>query len=143
MSKNNADLFEFFNKMNQGNIDFVDQMSDDDVKKISPYVLLMWHPVDKAAKPIHTLSVAHVVTDKVFSLSKHPRLLLKLFIAANGGISKTRYEFKKLKKAECPKVEMIAKFYNVSLSNAIEYSEILTDDEIGEITKLFESRNLS
>jgi hypothetical protein len=138
---NNSDLFDFFNKMNAGDLSHVDDMSDEEVKKLSPYVLLMWQPTDKAVRPIHTLSVAHTVPDKVFSLSKHPRLLLKLFIAANGGISRTRYAFKKQGKAEkTPEIDMIAKFYNVTHSDAAEYKEVLTKEEVAQITKFFENR---
>jgi len=128
--------------MNAGDLDYVDQMSDEEVKKMSPYVLLMWGATDQASRPIHTLSTAHAVADKVFSLSKHPRLLLKLFVAANGGISKTRYAFRKQKKTSEPNVDMIAKFYQVTPTDAVEYMEILTEEEINQISRLYESKDI-
>jgi hypothetical protein len=135
----NNDLFQFFHAMNQGNLEFVDEMTDDEVKKISPYVLLMWRAKSETSRPIHTLSTAHVCSDKVFSLSKHPRLLLKLFVAANGGISNTRYEFVKQNKIHDPELKMIAAFYGVSLSDAEQYRDLLTKEETDQIVKLFEN----
>lgn len=139
MSNNNSDLFEFFNRMNAGDLQYVDNMSDEEVKKLSPYVLLMWNASDKAARPIHTLSVAHAVADKVFTLSKHPRLLLKLFISANCNISKTRYVFNKQAKAPAaPEDICISKFYNVTLSDALEYKNCLNKTEIEQILSLYQ-----
>lgn len=137
-----SDIFQFFSKMNAGDISFVDEMTEEEVKKLSPYVLLMWTATDKSARPFHVLSTAHVVSDKVFSLQKHPRLLLKLFIAVNGGISNTRYAFSKQARVKNdPSVKNIALFYGVTETDAAEYKSILSASEIDKINSLFEEKN--
>lgn len=129
-----SDLFGFFQKANEGDFRYVDNMSDEEVKAISPFVLLMWANGAVENRPIHTIMTDTYMNDKVFSLSKHPRLLLKLFVAANSGIDKTRYSFLKYGASKSNKVvEGIADFYNCSLSEARDFARILTEDDKNRI----------
>lgn len=128
-------LFKFFNEMNRGNFSYIDKMDDDEVKELSPFVMLMWAHGAKDNEMVHTLLTDLYCNPYVFSLSKHPRLLLKLFVAANGEIDNTRYKFKKAKqqRGSSKEVKAIASFYGCSLKDADEYASILSKAEIKDI----------
>lgn len=125
-----SDLFAFFSKANAGDYQYVDRMSEEEVKAISPFVLTMWGNNAKKNTEMHAIMTDTYMNDKVFPLAKHPRLLLKLFIAANSGIDDTRYAFLKAGASKSSKaVESIADFYNCTLTEARDYAKILTDDD--------------
>ncbi len=136
-----ADLFKFFDEMNKGNFSYVDSLSDDEVKSLSPFVLLMWMHGAQQNKVLHTLLTDWYCNVRVFSLSKHPRLLLKLFVAANGDIDSTRYKFKKSTGNEATKnAKAVAGYYQCSLSEAKDYLRILTKEDVKEIVEIYEMR---
>lgn len=130
----NADIFTFFDKANKGEMKYVDQMTDKEVKEINPYVLLMWAQGASQNTAIHTIVTDMYMNDKVFTLKNHPRLLLKLFIAANGEIDDARYRFVKPKtKSTTMDVQSIAEYYQCSIREAEDYSRILSEDDMKEI----------
>lgn len=134
-----ADLFKFFDEMNAENYGYIDTLEDDEVKALSPYVLLMWMHGAQYNKEVHVLLTDWYCNSKVFSLSNHPRLLLKLFVAANGGDT-TRYKFKKSTGNEATKTaKAIASYYECSLSEAKDYMRILSKEDVKEITTVYES----
>lgn len=132
-----SDLFRFFDKANRGDFQYVDEvMTDEDIKKISPYVLTMWNAVDNPH--IHTILTDRYLNEVVFSLSKHPKLLLKLFIEANGEIDNTKYQFKKsVSKNESSIIRLIAKHYSVGYDEAKDYHKILDEKSIKEIKEIY------
>lgn len=132
-------LFQFFDAMNNENYDYIDKMTDDDVKKISPFVLLMWANGAVDNNHIHTILTDMYVNPYVFSLSKHPRLLLKLMVSANGGIDSTRYKFKKsVTKEQSNLIKTIANHYRCGYNEAREIKELLSENDIKELEKLYE-----
>lgn len=129
-------LFNFLTEMNKGNFSYVDDLSDEDVKKLSPYVLSMWvGGATDASRPYRTIATANVCTPYVFSLSKHPRLLLKLYVAANGGISDgTRYKFHKSVSKNTEKTIMLfARYYECGWDDAEVFMSMATDERIKQI----------
>jgi hypothetical protein len=131
-------LFAYFDAINREDFSYVDRMSDEDVKKISPYVLLMWMNGSVDNNDIHCILTDMYVNPYVFSLSKHPRLLLKLFISANGGIDNTRYKFKKsVTKEQTNVIKMIAEHYDCNYNHAKDIKELLSEDDLKELEKLY------
>ncbi|MBG24082.1 MAG: hypothetical protein CMF22_11605 [Idiomarinaceae bacterium] len=125
-----SDLHRFFDAMNAGDYGYVDRMGDDEVKKVSPFVMLMWMQGAKTCTAYHTIMTDMFCNGVVFSLNKHPRLLLKLFVAANSDMGDTRYGFVKPPKKEAEKhLKLIAHHYQVSLREAKDYDMILTDED--------------
>lgn len=138
--KQTSDLFKFFNKMNDGDFDYIDQISDDEVKGLAPFVMLMWaNGAQGANAHIHTLMTDMYCNPYVFSLSKHPRLLLKLFVAANSDIDNCRYKFRKNGvKGETKSLYAISKFYGCGMHEATQYRDLLTDEELNDIVDIFD-----
>lgn len=136
-----SDLFLFLAKANQGDLDYVDRMSEDEVKAISPFVLMGWALGAEENNVHHTVMTDSLVNDKVFSLSRHPRLLLKLFVVANNGIDNTRYRFVRPAPSKGTKeVKAIADYYGCSIREAEDYAPILDKEDRKTILALAESR---
>lgn len=136
-----SDLFGFFDKVNREDFDCIDGMTDEEVKKLSPYVLLAWMHGAVDNTHIHVMLTDMYCNEMVFSLSKHPRLLLKLFIAANGGIDSTRYKFiKPNSNGSDRSVRAVAAYYQAGYTEAQDYCRILSEDEIERITSIQEER---
>lgn len=134
-------LFTFLSKANEGDYGYVDSLTDDEVKTISPYVLLGWGNGAKTNNEIHTVMTDTVLNTKVFSLSKHPRLLLKLFVAANSDIDNTRYSYVKHNASkETKEVYMLAKYYNCGLHEARDFVRILTMEDKKRIKAIMDSK---
>jgi hypothetical protein len=111
-------------------------MTDEDIKKISPFVLTMWNAVENPE--VHTILTDRYLNEVVFSLSKHPKLLLKLFIEANGEIDSTKYKFRKsVSKNESATIRLIAQHYNVGYDDAKDYMNILDEASIKELKEIY------
>ena len=132
-------LFEYFKAVNKGDFDFVNRMSDEEVKSISPYVLLSWMHGAAHNAPHHIILTDLYCNDYVFRLQKHPRLLLKTFIEANSEMGDTKYNFVKPPTKKSDKnVQAISRYYDVTLKDAADYATILSDDEIDEIREIID-----
>ena len=136
-----SDMQSFLKHMNNEDFVYVDEMSVEEVKKISPYVLLMWCQGAKKNRNIHTILTNTYCNPYVFSMAKHPRFLLKLFVAANGGIDDTHYSFVKpaFGSTKTSEVSKIAKYYQVSYRVAKEYIDTMDIDEKERILGLMEN----
>lgn len=129
-----TDLFKFFDKMNSGDYEYIDSLTDEEVKSISPFVLLMWVNGAQSNEEIHIILTNVVCNPFIFSLYRHPRLLLKLFIAANSDIGNTRYKFtKNVSKDESGALRDIARYYKIGLHEAEDMKRMLTTKELKEI----------
>lgn len=133
-----SDLFQFFDKMNHEHYDYVDHLPEDDIKKLNTFMLLQWINGAKSNTAAHVLLTDEFVNDRVFSLYGHPRLLLKLLIAANGGMGNTKYSFMKSVTSEKEKqIKQIAKYYKVGYSTAKQYAMILPEEDIEAIKEMY------
>lgn len=137
-----SDLFRFLKEMNQGNFRYVDGMSEKETKAISPFVLLMWCSGAEQEAPVHSVLTDTYVNDYVFTLSKHPKLLHKLFFAANGGVSNTKYAFRKsVTNEETKVIDAICFHYNCTPREAKDYKRILDKDSLDTIKQIYEDRS--
>lgn len=134
-----SDIFAYLNAMNRGDFGYVDRMSDEEVKGLSPFVLLMWCNGATKDRPIHTILTNVYCNDMVFPLSKHPRLLLKLFISANCEIGDCRYKFKKsISSEKSAEIKMIANHYQCSYTEARDYHDLLSSDDLKRIKEIYD-----
>lgn len=136
-TKKDGLIFRFFNEANAGNHDFVNALTDEEVKGLSPYLLLMWFSGAERNQHSHTFLTNWYCNDKVFGLYNHPRLLLHLFVAANGDLGNTRYTYRKaLSTNDRAKVLMVAEYYKVGYDVAKQYLELLDDKDLKEIEEI-------
>lgn len=134
-----VDIFKLFGKMNNEDYAWVMALTDDELKTVSVYVLLMWiHGVDRN-ESAHLILTNQYVNQYVFHLQKHNRLLLLLMFAVNSGMGSPRYQFKKsVTKQETKSIKAIASFYNCTYDDAKGYADILSADEIKEMIEIME-----
>lgn len=134
-----VDIFELFRKMNNEDYEWVMSMSEEDLKTVSVYVLLMWiHGVDRN-QSTHLILTNSYVNQYVFHLGHHSRLLLLLMFVTNGGMGSPRYQFKKsVSKQETKSVKAVAEFYKCTYDDAKGYLEILSPDEVKEMIEIYD-----
>lgn len=140
MANKKSDLFGFLKKMNQEDYGYIDRMSDEEARDLAPFVLLMW--ANGAQGPnahIHILLTDMYCNPYVFSLGRHPKLLLKLFVAANGGIDNCRYQFVKSGPTkESKDLYAICQFYDCGMTDARQIKRILSDEELKDIVEIYD-----
>ena len=95
-----VDIFKALNKMNHQDYWWFLNLDEEEVKSLSPYVLMLWSKGAKENRPYHIIFTNQFVNPFVFHFNDHPKLLYCLLCVANGGIDQTKYEFKKPQKAE-------------------------------------------
>lgn len=135
-----ADIFEFLDKMNKGDLSYLDNLPDEDVKSLSPYVLLMWCSGANTNRPIHAIMTDSYCNDKIFRLYRHPRLLLNLFFAANSDIDRARYSFVKYGSSDKKVItKNIATYLKCGYDEAKDILDVLKnkDDKIEKHLKKF------
>ncbi len=138
MKEKKYDLFAFFDAMNRGRFSDIDKMTDEEVKSLSGFVLLMWCHGAKSATENHVIMTDWYCNDMVFSLSRHPRLLLKLFVAANCDMGSTRYGFiKSVTREESSVIKMVAKHYECGYNEAKDYVRILRKEDLNELKEIY------
>lgn len=134
-----VDLFGFLKNVNKCDFSSVDKFSDEEIKSLSTFVLMMWAHGAQSNTMVHNILTDRLVNPFVFSLSKHPRLLLKLFIEANGGIGNTRYKFvKSVSSEKSSEIKMVANHYRVGYETAKQYHALLSKEDITELKEIYQ-----
>ena len=126
-------LFTFLKKANDGDLDYVDTLTDEEMKTISPFILNGWVIGASSDNAARTILTDQFLNSKTFSLYKHPRLLLKLFVSANAGFGNCRFAYKKPRsKSGVKKSEVDAIMWAAGCTNkeAVAYMRILSPEAI-------------
>lgn len=128
-----VDLFEALRAISGGDYRFFDKLDDVDIKTLSPYLLLLWMRAPSSDASIRTELTNEFVNPYVFNLSGHPRLLFKLFVAAQGGYGNCRYRFEKSKRDK--RVAIVAEYRNISDEKARDIVARCTPDMIDDMAR--------
>jgi hypothetical protein len=128
------DIFKVLEKVDQQDIEYFDQLNDEEKKSIEPYMLMLWLSGTKSKTQIKLLNI--FLNPVVFEFSNHKNLLYKLLIVASDG-KKKRYNWNSRKKAHkySTSTEIMKKYYNCSSKNAREYISLLGCDDIVELAE--------
>lgn len=133
------DIFFILRQVNSGNYRFFLELSDEELKKVSAFVLTMWVSGAKENHAIHTILTDECVNPYLFKLHKHPRLLLLLVVAANSDIDHTKYKFNKLVAGNSTKmIEYVAEQFGCSLEVAVSYLNVMNEQQKKQIKTLIE-----
>jgi len=134
-----ADLFAFLSSCSAGDFRAVDALSDDDVKSLAPYVITGWMNGAQTQTDLYVILSDLICNDSIFSLSKHPRLQLKLFVAAVGGLPKTKFSYVKNTGVGATKtIQQVADYYQITTAKAKCDMIAMSQDHITEIVKRVE-----
>lgn len=118
-------------KINNGDYDFFLNMTDEEVKELSPYVLALWLRGAYYNQAEHTIMTEIYLNRNLFRLHRHPKLLYCLAIAANSGMDNTRYGFvKDQKEGNNKEIKLIMREFTCNEGTAKMYKNFLGDDDI-------------
>lgn len=132
------DIQYVLNRFQSGDYSFIDSLSEEDLKELNPFVLLMW-----AAEPTNDVEAQKIVLDdfigdKFFELYKHPKLQMMLMVAAMSGFSGGYRFMRPAKKSEQDKnIELVMREFSCGRSAANEYLEFLTDDDLNDMREFY------
>jgi hypothetical protein len=127
------DIFWVLNQLDSKNFELWDQLTEDQRKEVSPFVILRW--LTGCADPEQLVMLGEVASACLFEFGQQKELMLKVLAActANGG---KRYKWvnpKGATKSSSKAVQLIALTYKMSLRQATEVRPQFTAEEIVEL----------
>ena len=129
-SKHEFNIFDVIGKLRKQDIDFFLELSDEQLKSIAPYVLMLWLSDSNNKFQIDFLN--DFVNKYVYSINDK-RLLLLLLIASIVD-TKTRYRWTRKKAHTQNKlINLVVESYNVNKDTAKQYLTILTEEQIEQL----------
>ncbi len=129
--KYKLDLFKLLDNISRKNIGYYDTLSDEEIKEISPLVVMRWLTGSNNAYQIYMLN--ELVNRFVFDLGKHKKILIYLMMICSAGTaSRHKYIKKKGKNVtSTPKVvEIIKEYFDYSTKDSIEVLPLISNDDI-------------
>lgn len=130
------DIFTVLGNITKGNVDYIDSLSDEEVKAFQAYVVQLWL---KGANNYHAermVLMNEVSNPYVFSLGRHPKLIYKLFCVAHGFNDGARFTFnRKRGKTANRSLSVVMNAYDYTQQKAQEALSILTNDDLLALAK--------
>jgi transcriptional regulatory protein LevR len=130
-TKYKLNIFDVLSKISKKNSDFYDDLSIDEQKSVQPLVLLRWLTGIKSARQIMFLN--EFVNPRVFSLTKHKKLLIQLMTICTSGTA-TKYTWKKAiskKGSKSPKsIAVIQDIFKYNSRHATDALPLLSTEDI-------------
>lgn len=127
-----VDIFTVLDNIDAGNVNFYDNLSEEEQKSISMVVLMQWmHGMDNTQQ---LKAIESIVNPFIYSLASHKSLLFKLMTIASSG-TKKRYNWaSKAKQKTMPiSTTAISQFYGLSKSASRNYISLLGKQGIIDI----------
>ncbi len=125
------DLFNFLSNMSLKNEKFYSTLSDEEIKEISPLILMRW--LSGTNDPYQIYMLNELLNPFVFSLGKHKELLVNLMALSTSGRNQ-KYQFKKAKSkknTKMPKsVDVIKQYFKYNTLDAIESIPLISTENI-------------
>lgn len=124
------DIFEVLSNIDNKNVDYYDNLSDEQKKAFAPIVIAQWMCCSKSE--IQTILTNEFVNKYIYSLYKHPELLYKLMTCCSMGVRQF-YKWNKVEKqtSNFPKsIELIKKCMSYSTKQAIAVLPLISSEEI-------------
>lgn len=133
MAERKLDLFALLGQLDAKDFDAWSNLSEDERKEVSPYMLLRW--LSGCSDPEQLVNMGHIAAPCIFEFGKKPELALMVLAActANG---RKRYRWqapKSAPKAASKAVELIALTYKMPTKHAAEVLPMFTDAELLEL----------
>ena len=129
-----VDIFDFLKKVDDFDLNYIDSLSPEQKKSLSPYLIMMWMSGCKSPLQIRQLNV--FLNSMVFNIpSTHNDLLFKLALIASDGKSKKYKWIKKRGKSKqyATTVDILKRHYMCSTEIALGYVPLLEYEDVAEI----------
>lgn len=132
-------IHHVLSRVNAGDYDFFLNMTEDEVKELSPYVLALWLRGAQHNRPEHVIMTDMILNTKLFTLNRHPKLLYLLACYANCDMGDTKYYFNGDKKeGNAKRTKLVMREFQCNEGAAKMYEKFLSDDEFKELEKKYE-----
>ena len=95
--KYKLDLFKLLDNITEGNIDYINQLSEEELKEFSPHVITMWLKNANVNKEVRLMLLNAQLNPYLHSLGTHKKLLYQLMCCASGLNDSARYSFPRKK----------------------------------------------
>ena len=130
MAKYKVDIFRVLNAISNGDQSYFDDLTEIQLKSISPVVLQMWILGANNKLDGRIMMTDAFVNTYAFSLSKKTKLLCKLLCISNDFGTNTRFTFNKIKTSNDNfLVSLTKRYYNLSDEHAIQESRLMTEED--------------
>lgn len=130
------DIFDLLSKIsNSKSGDIYATLSDDEKKGFAPLVVMRWLSGTSDEQQIILLN--EFVNPKVFTLGKHPHLLMQLLQSSNSKTTK-RYQWLgiKSKKKNVEAMKVVQEYFNMSLREVKLLNPFPSETEVLEMAEL-------
>lgn len=138
LERQDFNLFEALAALDKKDYDYLDKLTDEQVKKFSPYMMLHWMSAVKANGGIqgyYVRSVDYYANTHFFSVQHHPKLQWQMLCASSPSLGKQFHQWiphlssKVSTLKEVPKAKDIKEYY----------SKIYPDVDNGTLTEISET----
>lgn len=123
-------LFSTLKQIDNNDYQFYNELTDDEKRKIGPYILLKWLSFSNDAERIKLINETANVY--MFSLYKYPELMSKV-LAASGTGKEEFYKFispSKKVSTKLKSISVILKYHNISKDEANYMLDLYDMDEV-------------
>lgn len=131
------DIFRVLKELNSENLNFWDQLSEEERKGFAPYTAIRWMSGTKDAKAIILLN--EFVNPYVFAFnSTHQELLMKLLASCGSGNPNTRTQWIPEGKKGSNKplsLKIICEYYEYSMREAKQSLSLLSNEDVVELAE--------
>jgi hypothetical protein len=137
MTKERAlDIFGLLGRLDKKRHDIWENLSEVERKGFAPVVVMRW--MSGTTSPLQIILINTLVNPVLFSLGKHPQLLMDLLAASSDGHSK-RYNWKSIKSTKSKKsdklVELIKEYHGYSERIAKQYISFFSKEDYIEMAE--------
>jgi len=130
MTQKKLDIFQTLENINKKNVEFYDELTDEEKKGFQPLVIMRWMTGTTDAKQI--IFVNELLNPFVFPFYSHPKLLYDLMTIASSGKSRRyKWQAKGKKQSSFPlTLTVIQQYYQYSKSDALDVLPLISNDDI-------------
>lgn len=125
------DIFEVLQNIDDCNFDYYDNLTEEQKKTISLFVVARWLSCTRNTKQI--VAVNSLVNTFLYKMiSKHPKLLYKMMLISSSGTRK-QYKWvpKKKKQSSKPEtIKILSKFYDMSARQVEDYIDTFSLEDV-------------
>jgi hypothetical protein len=130
------DIFSILNKLNSGNKQIWENLSDEEKKGFSAFIITRW--MSGTSDALTILLLNEFVNPYIFTLDKHPELLAKLLACCGNGQSNRRFNWIKdsiKEKTHSLSISLIKEYFSYSTKEAKDCIKLLSKDDLLEMAE--------
>lgn len=135
MADPKVDIFWLLGQLDRKNYNVWNELTEDQRKSVTPYVLTMWMAGTDDFEQLEKLGM--IAAPCVFDFGNKPELMIKVLTACNtNGIKRYEWCAPKNEKKFSRTIQLIASVYKMSHSHASDVISLFSWDDIEELARV-------